>query len=295
MTVARTHGAPIVGLLHPGQMGAAVAAAIAKKHDVVWCAAGRSQETEARAGRAGLRAVPDLATLLAQSDIILSICPPAVAEQTAQQVLAAGRQFTGVLVEANAVAPGKVTRIAGRLGGGGIRVVDGAIIGPPPTEGRTARLYLAGDPDDVRLVQGIVAGGPVETVVLGPTVGAASALKMAFGSYQKATRALAAVAHALADRHGVADALLVEADRMPSAVLADRGYIPSVAARAWRWAPEMSEAAEALAAADLPPELAQAAAAVLGRWEPDRDDWGLSVDEALGRLGARRGAGPGSA
>lgn len=292
MIVANRDGAPTVGVLHPGQMGAAVAAAVARRHDVLWCAAGRSPATARRAASAGLRAVPDLATLLAQSDIVLSICPPEVAERTAEQVSEVASGFTGVLVEANAVAPGRVERIAGRLRRQGVRVVDGSIIGPPPTDGRTARLYLAGDPGDVRLVQGIVADSPVHAVDLGPALGAASALKMAFGGYQKASRTLAAVAHALADRHGVGAELLVEAGRMPSAVLADRDYIPSVAARAWRWAPEMREVADALAAEGLPTDLAQAAAAVLARWEPDRDGWDLSVDEALGRLGGRRDPAP---
>lgn len=292
MTVSNRAGGPTVGVLHPGQMGAAVAAAVARGHDVLWCDAGRSPATALRAERSGLRAVPDLATLLALSDVVLSICPPAAAEHIAEQVLEAEPEFAGVLVEANAIAPARMGRIARRLRHRGIRVVDGAIIGPPPTAGRTARLYLAGDSADVQLVLGIVADGPVQAVVLGPTVGAASALKMSFGSYQKASRALAAVAHALADRHGVSDELLAEAGRMPSAVLADRDYIPSVAARAWRWVPEMNEAADALADAGLPPELAQAAAAVLARWEPDRDNWELSVDEALGHLSIRPGPGP---
>ncbi|MFF3431995.1 hypothetical protein [Streptomyces sp. NPDC002602] len=57
---------------------------------------------------------------------------------------------------------------------------------------------------------------------------------MAFGGYQKAARTLAAVAHALADDHGVGDLLVEEARTMPEFILADRDYIPSVAARASR-------------------------------------------------------------
>ncbi|MER5775542.1 DUF1932 domain-containing protein [Streptomyces sp. NPDC002039] len=75
---------------------------------------------------------------------------------------------------------------------------------------------------------------------------------MAFGGYQTAARTLAAVAHALADDHGGGDLLVEEAHTMPEFILADRDYIPSVAARAWRWAPEMREVAETLQAADLP-------------------------------------------
>lgn len=278
MDVVDGQGRLTVGVLHPGQMGAAVAAAIARRHHVLWCDAGRSPATAARAAAAGLQAVPDVATLLARADVVLSICPPAAADAIAEQVLG----FDGVFVEANAVSPARVRAIARTVGG---RVVDGSIIGPAPTGGRTARLHLAGAPADVDVVAGLLAGGPVQAVLLGTEIGAASALKMAFGSYQKASRALAAVAHALADRHGVTEELLAEAARMPSDALADRGYVPSVAARAWRWAPEMHEAAVALADAGLPSELAEGAAAVLRRWESDRDVWDLTVDEALRRLG----------
>ncbi|WP_432111013.1 DUF1932 domain-containing protein [Streptomyces sp. YPW6] len=39
---------------------------------------------------------------------------------------------------------------------------------------------------------------------------------------------------------------------MISAILSDPEYLPSVAARDWRWAPEMEEVADTLRAADLP-------------------------------------------
>lgn len=275
-----------VGLLHPGQMGAAVAAAIvAAGHPVRWCAAGRSAATGRRAAAAGLTAVPDLAALVDAADVVLSICPPAAAEELAGAVADTG--YAGLFVEANAVAVARMERIAARLRGVGARVVDASIIGPPPVDGRTARLHLAGDPADVAAVAALVEGGPVRPVTLGDGIGAASALKMAFAGYQKATRALAAVAHGLAAHHGVTTELLAEAARMPSDALADPGYVPSVAARAWRWGPEMREVAATLAAAGLPTELATAAAAVLARWEPDRDRE-MSLEQALAALAGHR-------
>ncbi|EFE76242.1 hypothetical protein SSIG_03806 [Streptomyces filamentosus NRRL 11379] len=104
---------------------------------------------------------------------------------------------------------------------------------------------------------------------------------MAFTSYQKAARTLAGVAHAPADAHGVGDQLTAEAGIMISAIFSDPEYVPSVAARAWRWAPEMAEAADALRAADLPPDMAEAAASgartrapslgISGAWTFGRD------------------------
>jgi 3-hydroxyisobutyrate dehydrogenase-like beta-hydroxyacid dehydrogenase len=273
----------MVGVLHPGQMGSAIAAAArATGYDVVWCLADRSPATAERARAAGLRAVPTLAELLATSDVVLAICPPAESEELAAAVAATG--FTGIYVEANAISVARSERIAALVSRAGARPVDAAIIGPPPVGGRSARLYLAGSAPDLAEVATIFTAGPVEAVQLQGGYGTASALKMAFASYQKTTRVLAGVAHALAVRHGVSAELLAEAARMPQGALTDLEYVPSVAARAWRWAPEMHEVADTLAAAGLPTELPLATAVTLHRWEADRDDWTLGVDAALARL-----------
>lgn len=123
---------------------------------------------------------------------------------------------------------------------------------------------------------------------VGGAVGSASALKMAFASYQKAARTLAGVAHALADAHGVGEQLTAEAEVMVSGILADPGYLPSVAARAWRWAPEMEEVADTLRAADLPTDLAEATAGVLTHWEMDRGQYDLPVAHVLSQLRSER-------
>lgn len=53
---------------------------------------------------------------------------------------------------------------------------------------------------------------------------------------------------------------------MPRDILTNRDYLPSVAARAWRWAPEMHEVADTLNDQHLPTNLALATANVLQRW-----------------------------
>nr|WP_237302692.1 DUF1932 domain-containing protein [Streptomyces sp. S063] len=75
---------------------------------------------------------------------------------------------------------------------------------------------------------------------------------------------------------------------MISAILSDPDYLPSVAARAWRWAPEMEEIADTLRAADLPTDMAEATARVLAFWEQDKDQYGLSVVHALAQLRSGR-------
>lgn len=273
----------VIGVLHPGMMGAAVGAQlVAGGHRVSWCPAGRSERTAARAKDAGLHAAGSLGELLAGSDIVFSICPPANASDIAEQV--AAHRYAGLFVEANAINPARMASIATRLREGGATVVDGSIIGPPPGGRATARVYLSGPGAAVATVTGLLTGSAAEPKALDERIGSASALKMAYGSFQKASRALAAVSHALADDFGVTEQLAVEAARLGGNALARRADFADVAARAWRWAPEMDEVAESLRAAGLPNALATGAANVFRRWDSDKDDQHLDADAALRHL-----------
>lgn len=273
----------IIGLLHPGMMGAAIGAQLVEGgHRVSWCPAGRSRRTAERAEAAGLQPVGSLAELVAGSEVVFSVCPPASASDIADQV--ARQRFSGVFVEANAINPIRMATIAGRMHAIGAAVVDGAIIGPPPAGDRRARFYLSGPRYGVDTVHGLLAGSLAEPRRIDERIGSASALKMAFGSYQKISRAVAAVSHALADDFGVTSHLLAEAGALGHSALADREYFAGMAARGWRWAPEMTEVADTLRAVGLPDDLATAATSVFGRWESDRDDWSLDSDTALRHL-----------
>jgi hypothetical protein len=129
-----------VGLLFPGEMGALVGAAV--DGEVLWASDGRSDETAARAEEGGFRDVATLEALAADSEIVLSICPPVIAEEVARAVAATG--FDGLYVEANAIAPARAERIAEQTG---LRVVDGGIIART-----TVNLYLSGVEGDVERV-----------------------------------------------------------------------------------------------------------------------------------------------
>ncbi|MCC3769014.1 NAD(P)-dependent oxidoreductase [Streptomyces sp. UNOC14_S4] len=267
-------------LLHPGSMGAAIGAQlVAVGHRVLWIPDGRSQHTRQRADRAGLTPAPSLRAALSASDIAVAICPPGVAEEIAHEVDELA--FSGVYIEANAISPERVLRLATSMTA---RVVDGSITGPPPPGPRATRLYLAGDPESVTIVEDVFNGADVEVHVAGDTPGAASALKMAFAAFQRPARTLAALAHALADTHGVGDLLMEEAGRMPHDLLSDTAYLPTVAARAWRWGPEMLEVADALRSAGLPGDLAEATASVMRHWDSDKDRPDLPLAEALAHL-----------
>jgi 3-hydroxyisobutyrate dehydrogenase-like beta-hydroxyacid dehydrogenase len=131
-----------VGLLHPGAMGAAVGALLTRGgRAVLWASDGRSAASAARAEKASLQDAGTATMLAARSDLVLSICPPHAAVDTARAV---GR-FTGLYVDANAVSPGTAAEIRAVVEAVGARYVDGGIIGPPPAaENPGTRLYLAG-------------------------------------------------------------------------------------------------------------------------------------------------------
>lgn len=273
---------PTVGILHPGSMGAAVAAcAQTNAAEVLWCEAGRSAASAERAARFGLAPVAELSVLLDRSDIVISLCPPAAAEDLAQDV--AERGFTGVYVEANAISPERVQRITALLGPDAI-VVDGAVVGSPPIGTKSPSLYLSGPAAATERVEELFKGTAVRTAVLGTEVGPASALKLAYTAFQKASRTLVALAVGLAREHGVDQELIDIASRRTDSYLAEPQYIAKAAARAWRWGPEMEEAADALAAAGLPPEMLRATAATLARWNDAKDNGELTLTDALNLL-----------
>jgi 3-hydroxyisobutyrate dehydrogenase-like beta-hydroxyacid dehydrogenase len=168
--------ADVVGLLHPGEMGAAIGAVLRRRGmDVLWASEGRSAATRVRADAAGLRDAATVAALARDSDVILSVCPP----HAAADVAASAAGFDGVFVDANAVSPEAARRIGGTLA----RFVDGGIVGGPPTNDDGPRLYVSGA--EAEHVAALFAGTTVDARVLSGNVGEASALKMTYAAWTK--------------------------------------------------------------------------------------------------------------
>ncbi|MGL5866081.1 MAG: DUF1932 domain-containing protein [Dermatophilaceae bacterium] len=271
-----------VAVLHPGRMGAAIAGQIrARGHTVLYLPDGRSDASRDRAEEHGMTAAASIAQVCREADIIISICPPTAAQDIA--ALVGRNDFDGIYLDANAINPARFPRIKDLLPSARA-VVDGSILGPPPIGKRRTFLYLAGGDHACEEIAVCFRGSGVGVEILTQAAPAASALKMAYASYQKASRALAAVAHALAAEYGVTPQLLTEAERNPRSPLTDPTYLPSVAARAWRWVPELRDVAQTLTDAGLPAEQALAAAHVLQLWADDKDNSDLSVSQVLQQL-----------
>lgn len=255
---------PVIGILHPGAMGAAVAAALRPVATVLWAAAGRSNATARRAADAGAEAVTDVADLARRADVVVAVCPPDAALDVAREVAAAldGRPGRPLYVDANAVAPATVRAVGDLLGED--TVVDGAVVGPPPRGPGTTTLWLSGRRADE--VAALFAGSPFDAPVLGPDLGAASALKACYALHTKGVTALWLALGQAARAYGVEDALGEQMRRhavdLP-ARLADAER--SAAGKAWRWAGEMDEAAAAFAAVGVPDGFSRAAGEVYRR------------------------------
>jgi 3-hydroxyisobutyrate dehydrogenase-like beta-hydroxyacid dehydrogenase len=251
-----------VGLLHPGEMGAAVGGCLVSVgHEVLWDPAGRSRATTGRALAAELTGVA-FGRLIAKSSVILSICPPHAALDVARQVAAAG--YTGCYVDANAISVATAEQVAGIVTAAGAAYVDGGIIGQPPEVAGHTRLYLSGPrADEVRVLfnrsrlDARVAEGPPY---------AASTVKMAYAAWTKGSSALLLAARALARAGGVERTLLAEWSLSQKALgQQSEGAAGAAAAKGWRWVAEMEEIAASMAAAGLPSGFHEAAADIYDR------------------------------
>jgi len=223
-----------VGLLHPGEMGAAIGSGIAG--EVLWASDGRSEATRARA--AAFADAGTLAALLPEVDVVVSVCPPHAALEVARACIG----FGGVYVDANAISPLRAQEIAALHP----RYVDGGIVGGPdaPT------LYLSGD--DAPAIAELFT---LETRV----VADASAMKMAYAAWTKGTAAMLLAIRGVARHYGLEDEWRRAAPELAEPLArAER----SAAAKGWRWVGEMEEIADTFAAAGQPEGFHRAAAEV---------------------------------
>jgi 3-hydroxyisobutyrate dehydrogenase-like beta-hydroxyacid dehydrogenase len=257
-------------------MGASVgAAALANADKVIWASKGRSQASIRRAAKAGLTDCGTLDALFAESDIVLSVCPPANAREIAQA--ANGHRFDGLYLEANAIAPEQCRLLQGVVCEHGATFVDGGIIGGPAWHKEAGtKLWLSGVA--VKRVVALFKDSPLHTGVVSNEIGAASALKMTFAAYTKGSTALLSAILAVAEKEGVRQQLATQWGEDFTREAKQR--LVASSAKAWRFVGEMREIAATFAGAGVPPGFFEAAADVYARlgaykdWQqaPDLDD-----------------------
>jgi 3-hydroxyisobutyrate dehydrogenase-like beta-hydroxyacid dehydrogenase len=258
-----------IGILHPGEMGISIAAsAIKAGHQVYWSSEGRSDKTRARAERYDLREIDSLAKFCQTCEVIISVCPPHVAEEVAVSVGGAG--FRGLYLDANAISPQRAIKIGQMLKVNNISFVDGGIIGGPAWTPKETWLYLSGK--QANEIETCFSNGPLETKVIGKEIGKASALKMCYAAYTKGTTALLSAVLATAESLGVREELYQQWD------MDDQGFseqvnrrVARVTAKAWRFEGEMKEIASTFVEPGLPGGFHEAAAEVYRRMSHFKD------------------------
>jgi len=228
---------PVVAVIAPGMMGAAVGKRLADHGlKVLTSLKGRSAETTARAKAAGMVSASD--EEIAATDFILSILPPGDAVALAQRFAPAltASNSKPVFVDCNAVSPPTVERIAAAVAPTGSPFVDAGIIGAPPKPGDAGPRFYASGPDAPRFAK--LKDFGLDVRVLAGPMSAASAMKMSYAGITKGTQALGAAML-------LADALFAELQGSQPQMLAWlKRNLALMPPKAYRWVAEMHEIAD---------------------------------------------------
>jgi len=235
---------PVVAVVAPGMMGAAVAGRLVENGlKVLTSLSGRSADTVARAKKYGLTAASD--EEIAVADFILSILPPGDAVALAQRFAPAltASNSKPVYVDCNAVSPPTAERVASAIAPTGSPFVDAGIIGSPPKPGDAGPRFYASGPDAARFATLKQYG--LDVRLLDGPLTAASAMKMSYAGITKGTQALAAVMMLAATRAGTADALFAELQSSQPQMLGWlKRSLSLMPPKAYRWIAEMHEIAD---------------------------------------------------
>ena len=235
-----------VGLLHPGEMGAAVGGCLVSVgHEVLWDPAGRSRASTGRALAAELTGVK-FDRLIERCSVILSICPPHAALDVAGRWPPPGTPASTSTRTRSRSPPPSRSPPSSRRGARPTSTAGSSAC--RPRSPANTRLYLSGPrANEVRVLFGRSA---LDARIADGPLYAASAVKMAYAAWTKGSSALLLAARTLARAGGVERTLLAEwALSQPALAERSEGAASAAAAKGWRWVAEMEEIAASMAAA----------------------------------------------
>ena len=231
-----------VAILSPGDMGHAIGQLLKENElRVLTCLAGRSARTKELSEQAGITDLPNLNELVEQSDVLMSVtvseAVPGLCREIADAVKSTGTDL--LFAECNAIAPELSREMQGVLSEAGARYVDVSIIGGPPRNGSSPRVYASGD-NAAEFEQLRDFGLDVRN--LGPQLGRASGIKMCYAAMTKGTAALHAELLIAAEKLGLTKELMAEfSGSQPAVVARMEGWMPTMPAKSRRWVSEMEE------------------------------------------------------
>ena len=186
--------------------------------------------------------------------------------------------FSGIYVDANAIAPQTASKI---LTDFGTSYVDGGLIGPPARQKGSTRLYLSGV--FASEVGSWFEGSLLDVKVITTEMGVqASSLKMAYAGYTKGSSALLILINAFAELAGVRESLIEEWElSQPDLSKKSEQAAKGTAAKAWRFVGEMEEIAKTMNASDLPEGFHKASAELYSLMAQFKDAKTPDLNEVL--------------
>jgi 3-hydroxyisobutyrate dehydrogenase-like beta-hydroxyacid dehydrogenase len=169
--------------------------------------------------------------------VTVSEAVPGLCREIADAVKSTGTDL--LFAECNAIAPELCREMQGVLSEAGARYVDASIIGGPPRNGSSPRVYASGD-NAAEFEQLRDFGLDVRN--LGPQLGRASGIKMCYAAMTKGTTALHAELLIAAEKLGLTKELMAEfSGSQPAVVARMEGWMPTMPAKSRRWVSEMEE------------------------------------------------------
>ncbi len=282
-----------VAILSPGDMGHAVGRRLREHElDVVTCLAGRSDRTRNLAAQAGIRDVDNMAELVEQADLIMSMtvsaAVPGLCRQVADALAATGADC--LFAECNAIAPQLAQELEPVITSAGGQFVDVSIIGGPPRPGYSPHFYASGE-NAGRFARLNDFGLTVLT--LDGEVGQASGIKMCYAAMTKGSWALYTELLMAAELMGLTEPLLAEFQSgQQSVVERMERTLPSVPPRSRRWVSEMEEIRDTFAHLGMTPKLFEGVAEMyrfigdtpLGEESPETRDRDRTFTETIRQL-----------
>ncbi|HST67864.1 MAG TPA: NAD(P)-dependent oxidoreductase, partial [Mycobacteriales bacterium] len=127
---------------------------------------------------------------------------------------ASARKTDAVWLQASTIGPEGMLEVAALAAGRGLRLVDAPVLGTKgPAEQGTLVALLSGDEASVEAARPVIEGYSARSVNAGPSLGAASALKLVCNAWISSVNAAVGQSYALAQGLGIDPGLFAEAIR----------------------------------------------------------------------------------
>ena len=230
----------IIGLIGLGEMGSEIGRYLVMNDlEVISVYEGRSEISKKRASKYKIRDAGSIEQFCKISDLVISIIPPDKALETANLYTSYKNKDGQIYCDLNAISTITAKKIKLLLDEKKIDYVDGAIMGGPPTENYSPRIYLSGKLSEKL---NFLNEKGIELMVLKGSDFKASATKMVYASITKGSKALVAGALIAAKKNNVYDELMEELKYSEEYFsLVAKNQIPSIKHKAYRWVGEMNE------------------------------------------------------